>query len=109
MVLYRRIGFVTATAVLTGYAAVTLLGPQGFFSLRERYQEIRRVERENADIDRGNKELRALIEKVRDSRSQREIIVKDKLKYTFKNEHQFVLSDSSSKPPQSEPPPVDPQ
>jgi hypothetical protein len=109
MVFYRRIGFVTATAVLAGYAAVTLLGPQGFFSLRERYQEIRRVQRENADIERGNQELRDLIAKVRDSRSQREILVKDKLRYTFKNEHQFVLSDSSSKPQQPETPPVDSQ
>ena len=49
MVLYRRIGFVTATAVLTGYAAVTLLGPQRFLRLRERLPgRYRRVERENA-------------------------------------------------------------
>jgi cell division protein FtsB len=98
MELYRRIGFVAATAVLTAYAGVAVFGPQGFFSLRERYQEIRRVERENADIERGNKELRDLIGKVRDSRSQQEVIVKDKLKYTHKNETQFVLSDSSAKP-----------
>ena len=99
MALYRRIGFVTAAAVLAGYAAVALVGPQGFFTLRERYQEIRRLERENAELERGNKDLKDLIVKVRDSRSQQEVIVKDKLKYTHKNETQFVLPDSTSKQP----------
>jgi cell division protein FtsB len=98
MELYRRIGFVAATAVLAGYAAVALFGPQGFFTLRERYQEIRRLERENAEIERGNKELQDLIVKVRNSRSQQEVIVKDKLKYTHKNETQFVLPEPASKP-----------
>jgi len=84
---------------LAGYAAVALVGPQGFFTLRERYQEIRRLERENAELERGNKDLKDLIVKVRDSRSQQEVIVKDKLKYTHKNETQFVLPDSTSKQP----------
>lgn len=97
--MYRRIGFVTVTIALAGYAAVALFGPQGFFSLRERYQEIRRLERENADIETGNKALDTLINKVRTSRSQQEVIVKDKLKYTHKNETQFVLPDSSSSKP----------
>ena len=100
MALYRRIGIVAATAVLAGYAGVALLGPQGFFSLRDRYQEIRRLERENAEIERGNKDLQALISKVRNSRSHQEVLVKDRLKYTHENETQFVLPDSSSKPPQ---------
>lgn len=98
MELYRRIGFVAGAAVLTGYAAVAVFGPQGFFSLRERYQEIRRIERENADIEHGNKQLQELINKVKDSRSQREVIVKDKLKYAHPNELQFVLPDSSARP-----------
>ena len=84
--------------MLAGYASVALLGPQGFFSLRERYQEIRRLERENAEIERGNKDLQSLIVKVRTSRSQQEVLVKDRLKYTKENETQFVLPDSSSKP-----------
>ena len=100
MALYRRIGFVAATAVLAGYGAVALFGPQGFFTLRERYQEIRRLERDNAELERGNRELEALISKVRNSRSQQEVIVKEKLKYTHKNETQFVLPDSTSKPSQ---------
>jgi len=98
MVLYRRIGVVAAAAVLTAYGAVALFGPQGFFSLRERYQEIRRLERDNADIERGNQELRDLIGKVKGSRSQQEVIVKDKLKYTHKNEVQFVVPESAPKP-----------
>lgn len=98
MELYRRIGFVAASAVLVAYGTVALFGPQGFFTLRERYQEIRRLERENAEIERGNKELADLLVKVRDSRSQQEVIVKDKLKYTHKNELQFVLPDSGAKP-----------
>lgn len=98
MELYRRIGVVAGAAVLTAYAAVAVFGPQGFFSLRERYQEIRRIERENADIEHGNKQLQELIDKVKDSRSQREVIVKDKLKYTHQNELQFVLPDSSARP-----------
>ena len=98
MALYRRIGIVAATAVLAGYAGVAFFGPQGFFSLRERYQEIRRLERENAEIERGNKDLQSLIVKVRTSRSQQEVLVKDRLKYTKENETQFVLPDSSSKP-----------
>ena len=100
MALYRRIGIVAATAVLAGYASVAMFGPQGFFSLRERYQEIRRVERENAEIEKSNKDLRAIIGKVRDSRSHQEVLVKDRLKYTHENETQFVLPDSAAKPSQ---------
>ena len=99
MALYRRIGFVAATALLSAYAGVALFGPQGFFTLRERYQEIRRMERENVELDRGNKDLQALIVRVRTSRSQQEVIVKDKLKYTHQNETQFVLPENSPKPP----------
>lgn len=98
MALYRRIGIVTATAVLAGYASVALFGPQGFFSLRERYQEIRRLERENAEIEKSNKDLQAIIGKVRDSRSHQEVLVKDRLKYTHENETQFVLPESAAKP-----------
>ena len=97
MALYRRIGIAAASAVLAGYASVALFGPQGFLSLKERYQEIRRLERENAEIERGNKDLQSLIVKVRTSRSQQEVLVKDKLKYTHENETQFVLPDSASK------------
>ena len=99
MALYRRIGFVAATAVLAAYAGIALFGPQGFFTLRERYQEIRRMERENAELDRGNKDLQAIITKVRTSRSQQEVIVKDKLKYTHENETQFVLPENPAKSP----------
>ena len=98
MALYRRIGIVAAAAVLAGYGSVALFGPQGFFSLRERYQEIRRLERENAEIERSNKDLQAMIAKVRTSRSHQEVLVKDRLKYTHEDETQFVLPDSSSKP-----------
>ena len=100
MALYRRIGIVAATAVLAGYAGVALFGPQGFFSLRERYQEIRRLERENAELEKSNKDLQAIIVKVRDSRIHQEVLVKDRLKYTHENETQFVLPDSAAKPPQ---------
>ena len=95
MAFYKRIGIVAATAVLAGYAGLALFGPEGFFTLRDRYREIRRMERENADIERGNKDLKTLIYKVRDSRSHQEVLVKDRLKYTHENETQFVLPDSA--------------
>ena len=95
MAFYKRIGIVAATAVLAGYAGLALFGPEGFFTLRDRYREIRRMERENADIERGNKDLKTLIDKVRDSRSHQEVLVKDRLRYTHENETQFVLPDSA--------------
>jgi cell division protein FtsB len=95
--------FVLVAAILAGYGTVALLGPQGFFSLRDRYTEIRRLERENADLNRGNRELESLIKKVRESRSQQEVLVKDKLKYTHTNETQFVLPDSGKPQQPSEP------
>ena len=98
MTMNRRFGIVAATAVLAGYAGVALFGPEGFFTLRDRYREIRRLERENAEIEHGNKDMKALIAKVRDSRSHQEVLVKDRLKYTHENETQFVLPDSGAKP-----------
>jgi len=53
------------------------------------------MERDNAELERTNQEMLKRIEKVKGSRSQREVIVRDKLKYTLPNETQFVLPDGS--------------
>jgi cell division protein FtsB len=98
---YRKYVYAVAGVLLAGYGAVALMGPQGFFSLRDKYREIRQIERDNADLERTNQEMLKRIDKVKSSRSQREVIVRDKLKYTLPNETQFVLPDG----PKSETPP----
>ena len=95
---YRKYVYAGAGVLLAAYGTVTLLGPQGLLSLRDKYREIRQMERDNAEMERVNQEMQRRIEKVKSSRSQREVIVRDKLKYALPNETQFVLPDGGAKP-----------
>ena len=104
---YRKPVYAVLALILTAGGAVALMGPQGFVSLRDKYREIRQMERDNADIDHANQEMQKRIERVKSSRSHREVIVRDKLKYALPGETQFVLPDGSkpesSKPDSSKP------
>ena len=95
MASFRKPAYALGGLILAAYGAVALLGPQGFFSLRDKYRDIRQMERDNADIDRGNQEMKKRIDRVKSSRSQREVIVRDKLKYALPGETQFVLPEGS--------------
>jgi cell division protein FtsB len=95
MEFYRKPVYVVAGLILTAYGTVALMGPQGFISLRDKYRDIRQMERDNAELERVNQEMKNRIERVKSSRSQREVIVRDKLKYALPGETQFVLPEGA--------------
>lgn len=89
----RKPAYAIIGLLLTGYLVVALVGPQGFFTLRDKLRDIQQMERDNDALEHLNLDMQKRIEKVKSSRSQREVLVRDKLKYTLPDETQFVLQD----------------
>jgi len=57
--LFKKLGYATAALVAGGYAYAALQGPQGLPSLIDKWEEVRRLEKENADLRRKIEEKRA--------------------------------------------------
>ena len=101
----RRIIFVVAFGLLGAYGVVALRGPQGIPALREKWDDIRKLEEENANLQRENDYRRERIRKLEGSPSDQELEIRKKLKLLRPGETTFILpdqpkTDNSSPDPQ---------
>ena len=96
----RRIAYCAVFAILAAYGFIALRGPQGIPALLEKRREVRRLEEENANIQRANEYKRDRIRKLRDSSSEQELEIRKKLKLVQPGETEFILP---AKPPASPP------
>jgi cell division protein FtsB len=87
----RRVLIVTAFALLGAYGLVELRGPQGLPALKERWNEIRQFEEENANLQRENDYRRDRIKKLESSPSEQELEIRKKLKLLRPGETSFIL------------------
>ncbi len=65
--------------------------PQGFSALREKHQQIRQLQKENADLARENEAKRERIRKLRESRSEQELEIRKRLKLQREGETSIIL------------------
>jgi cell division protein FtsB len=87
----RRAILVIAFALIGAYGLVELRGPQGFPALRDRWTEIRKLEEENANLQRENDYRRDRIKKLEGNVSEQELEIRKKLKLLRPGETSFIL------------------
>ena len=91
----RRVLILVAFALIGAYGLVELRGPQGLPALRERWNEIRQFEEENANIQRENDYRRDRIKKLESSPSEQELEIRKKLKLLRPGETSFILPEQA--------------
>lgn len=87
----RRIVFSVAFVLLGAYGYFALSGPQGLPALKEKRQEIRRLEEENANLASENEAKRDRIRKLQESASEQDLEIRKKLKKLRQDETEFIL------------------
>ncbi len=86
-----RAVIIVAFALIGAYGLAELRGPQGLPSLKEKWNEIRQLEEENANLQRENDYRRDRIKKLESSTSEQELEIRKKLKLLRPGETSFIL------------------
>jgi cell division protein FtsB len=94
----RRAILVIVFALIGAYGVVELHGPQGLPALKERWTEIRKLEEENANLQRENDYRRERIKKLESSVSEQELEIRKKLKLLRPGETSFILPEQPKQP-----------
>src|SRR5271155_3812859 len=87
----RRAVILVAFALIGAYGLAALRGPQGLPALREKWNEIRQFEVENANLQRENDYRRDRIKKLESNPSEQELEIRKKLKLLRPGETSFIL------------------
>ncbi len=91
--LIRRAAVLIVFVLVGVYGYLSLRGPQGVPALMDKWQEIRRLEEENASVQRENDYRRDRIKKLQDSPSEQELEIRKQLKLLRPGETSFILPD----------------
>jgi cell division protein FtsB len=91
--LVRRTAVLTVFVLIGVYGYMSLRGPQGVPALMDKWREIRRLEEENASLQRENDYRRDRIKKLQDSPSEQELEIRKQLKLLRPGETSFILPD----------------
>lgn len=94
----RRALIVIAFALMGAYALHQLRGPDGLPAVRDRWDEIRQLEEQNASLQRENEYRRERIKKLESSPSEQELEIRKKLKLLRPGETSFILPDQPKHP-----------
>jgi cell division protein FtsB len=87
----RRVLFVVVFAAIGVYGLVELRGPEGLPALKDRWTEIRKLEEENANLQRENDYRRDRIKKLEGNASEQELEIRKQLKLLRPGETTFIL------------------
>ena len=93
----RKYVYAPAIIIVIGYAFVTLRGPQGVPAWMHRQQEIRELEKRNAELAREIEAKRERINRLRDNQSLQELEIRQRWKLVRPGEKVFILQDSGKK------------
>lgn len=88
-----RLVFLIVFIAVATYGYFTLRSPQGVPALREKWTEIRKMEEENAALQRDNDYRRKRIEKLATNPQEQELEIRKKLKLLRPGETSFILPD----------------
>jgi cell division protein FtsB len=95
---FQRIAYLSAFALIGGYAYVVLRGPQGIPVLMEKRQMIRDMQERNATLERENQYRRDRIQKLSHSPAEQEMEIRKQLHMLRQGETSFILPDDPKKP-----------
>jgi cell division protein FtsB len=91
--LIRRAAVLIVFALVGVYGYVSLRGPQGIPALMDKWREIRKLEEDNASLQRENDYRRDRIKKLQESPSEQELEIRKQLKLLRPGETSFILPD----------------
>ena len=91
--LLRRAAVLILFVLVGVYGYMSLRGPQGIPALMEKWREIRKLEEENANLQRENQYRLDRIKKLQESPSEQELEIRKKLKLLRPGETSFILPD----------------
>ena len=85
----KRIAYGVGTLVLCGYVVLFISGPQGWRSLREKWDNIETLERENADLKQKVEAIRVYNKRVRTNRDTQQLEIRKNLDVMREGELEF--------------------
>jgi cell division protein FtsB len=94
----RRAILLVVFTLIGAYGLVELRSPQGIPALKQRWDEIRKLEEENANLQRENNYRRERIKKLESSASEQELEIRKKLKLLRPGETSFILPPQPKRP-----------
>ena len=99
--LIRRVAVLIVFVLVAVYGYMSLRGPQGIPALMDKWREIRKLEEDNASLQRENDYRRDRIKKLQESPSEQELEIRKQLKLLRPGETSFILPDQpkTSAPP----------
>jgi len=74
-----------------GVRVLRLRVPQAVGELKTKHESIRRLQKENADLEKELKEKQDRVRKLRDSRSEQELEIRRQLRYQREGETSIIL------------------
>jgi cell division protein FtsB len=89
--LIRKSGFVVLFAVIGAYGVIVLRGPNGIPALVEKRKEIQTLQELNASLAADNERKRVRIEKLKHSRAEQELEIRERLKLLRPGEIQIIV------------------
>ena len=99
--LLRKMGWSLAVVLTCAYAVVALRGPQGVPALLEKWDEVRKLEQENADLEAKIRQKRERIRELQEKDSALEMELRKDLLQMKPGEKTLILPESSE--PAAEP------
>ena len=103
MKVVRKSGFISLLAIIALVAVVALRGPNGIPALAEKRKQIQTLQEMNASLAADNERKRIRIEKLKHSRAEQELEIRERLKMLRPGETQLILPDQ----PQTDQPQAD--
>lgn len=96
---YKRFGLVLVLSVFGVYAAVNLTGPQGVSALFGKWNELERIQRENATLAGKLEDRKEKLRILKENAVQQELEIRRKLKRLKKGETIYDVPDPEPEPP----------
>jgi cell division protein FtsB len=93
--LIRRSGFIVLFALIGVFAIIALRGPNGIQALMDKRKEIQSLQEFNASLAADNERKRLRIEKLKHSRAEQELEIRERLKLLRPGETQLILPEET--------------
>jgi cell division protein FtsB len=88
-----KVGYGIAVALAAFYAMFAVRGPNGFSALMNKQQQIRHLEKTNADLAREIEARRERISRLKEDQTEQELEIRQRLKLVRPGERVFILQD----------------
>jgi cell division protein FtsB len=92
--LAKRLIYAAALVAMAVYGYFELTGPQGIPALRGKWNEIRQLEEQNANLQRDNQVRKERIERLKNNPAEQDLEVRKRLKVQKPGETSFILPEA---------------